>query len=61
MVELGEVGGIPDCLRVPTLEKSFLCVPHMEVAMGLRTLFVNVKCMIEDSTDACVKLIGELD
>ena len=50
-----KVGGIPDCLHVPLLEKDLLSVPHMDVAMGWRTTFENRKCMIEDSTNACVK------
>ena len=61
VIRIGEVGGIPDCLYVPSLEKELLSVPHSDLAMGWRTTSENGKYMIEDSTNACLKFIGELD
>ena len=33
----GSVGGIPDCMQVPQLERDLLSVPHMDAALGWQT------------------------
>ena len=59
VVGLGDVGGIPDCLHVPTLVNDLHSVPYADVAMGWRTTFESGKCTIKDRSSACVKFIGE--
>ena len=61
VVGTGTVGGIPNCLHVPTLEKDLLSVPHMDVSMGWRTVFEAGACVIDDKSTGSVKFKGELD
>ena len=61
VVGTGTVGGIPNCLHVPTLEKDLLSVPHMDVSMGWRTIFEAGACVIDDKATGCVKFTGTLD
>ena len=57
----GTVEGIPTCLHVPTLDKGFLSVPHIDVRMEWRTTFENGVCLVHDRRSGTVKITGEPD
>ena len=61
VVGRGNVGGIPNYLRVPTLETNLLSVPHMDVTMKWSTTFDSGVCLDDDRRSEAVKFTGVLD
>ena len=60
VVGTGLVGGLPNCLHVPTLEKDLLSVPHMDVAMKWRTTFEGGHALLMIVTRGLTSSMGLL-
>ena len=56
----GTVGGIPNCLHVPYLEKDLISVPQLDVELGWKTQLGGGRGIITDK-DGNVVLRGALD
>ena len=56
----GTVGGIPNCLHVPYLEKDLISVPHLDVELGWKTSLGDGVGVITDRSGKVV-LRGQLD
>ena len=56
----GTVGGVPNCLHVPYLEKDLLSVPHLDSSLGWKVTMGGGKGIIQDQIDNII-MLGNLD